>query len=473
MDNKSRIKHISIKSLFGMFDQEIPIKMSDRITIIHGPNGFGKTTILNLLDALFNIDEKAYLYLNETPFNEFCVNFDDGSNLRITKNYNEKHQTFALPKFQLTKSDEEILEWPTFIEPEIILKRGQNLNDYNTYIIFPAQNREITEFISYGSHLKEPRELYLTSVLYQILIHLQDTSRRRESIDTISEKKRFVDLIPYWLKSYYLVHYIQSQRLITEKADLREKMVTIYSQALVKDMEKFLAEFASFSQNLDRTFPFRLVKKLTTHDAEQIPPPDEISKGLQEIAKLRSRMTEIDLLNHEDSDLKDVKTSRPDLDQVIDVSDILKHKISQVLDLYIEDTRQKLAIFDEFAKKLHLFKKIINSRFLFKEMSISRKDGFIFKNPEKKIIIKPAQLSSGEQHTIVLNYKLLFEAQPHSLILIDEPEISLHVAWQQSFLEDLQKIANIAKLDILIATHSPLIINHRWDLTVELKGPSQ
>jgi hypothetical protein len=39
------------------------------------------------------------------------------------------------------------------------------------------------------------------------------------------------------------------------------------------------------------------------------------------------------------------------------------------------------------------------------------------------------------------------------------------------FLKDLQTIIKLADFDVLIATHSPSIIEDRWDLTVELKGP--
>lgn len=63
----------------------------------------------------------------------------------------------------------------------------------------------------------------------------------------------------------------------------------------------------------------------------------------------------------------------------------------------------------------------------------------------------------------------LFKSQPNSLILIDEPEISLHIAWQQQFLEDMQAISDVTEVNIIIATHSPDIINGRWDLTTGLE----
>ena len=49
-----RIKQISVKNLFGMFDHTISLNLDERITIIHVLNGFGKTAILRLLDTLFS-----------------------------------------------------------------------------------------------------------------------------------------------------------------------------------------------------------------------------------------------------------------------------------------------------------------------------------------------------------------------------------------------------------------------------------
>ena len=81
-------------------------------------------------------------------------------------------------------------------------------------------------------------------------------------------------------------------------------------------------------------------------------------------------------------------------------------------------------------------------------------------------------LSSGEQHELVILYELLFRAKSNSLILIDEPELSLHVAWQERFVKDLEETARVSNFRAIIATHSPEIIGDRWDLTVELSGPN-
>ncbi|NKS79316.1 AAA family ATPase, partial [Rhodococcus hoagii] len=46
-------------------------------------------------------------------------------------------------------------------------------------------------------------------------------------------------------------------------------------------------------------------------------------------------------------------------------------------------------------------------------------------------------------------------------MLIDEPEISLHVGWQLAFMPDIQQIARLRDLRFIIATHSPQIIKRR------------
>ena len=83
-------------------------------------------------------------------------------------------------------------------------------------------------------------------------------------------------------------------------------------------------------------------------------------------------------------------------------------------------------------------------------------------------LVPPTSLSSGEQHELILLSELLFKVGPNSLVLIDEPELSLHVSWQQEFLVDLKEITLLAGYDVLIATHSPQIINDRSDLMVQL-----
>ena len=49
------ISNIGVYGLFDRFDHDIPLKGEERITIMIGPNGFGKTMILRIINALFNL----------------------------------------------------------------------------------------------------------------------------------------------------------------------------------------------------------------------------------------------------------------------------------------------------------------------------------------------------------------------------------------------------------------------------------
>ena len=82
-------------------------------------------------------------------------------------------------------------------------------------------------------------------------------------------------------------------------------------------------------------------------------------------------------------------------------------------------------------------------------------------------------LSSGEQHELILMHELLFDIEHGTLLLIDEPELSMHPTWQLEVLPEMLKIALLSKLDIVLATHSPYIAEHRTDLMVQVGGRQQ
>ena len=121
----------------------------------------------------------------------------------------------------------------------------------------------------------------------------------------------------------------------------------------------------------------------------------------------------------------------------------------------MEDTRKKLGIFDETYEKIRLFKQILDERFSFKTIGFDPHKGIWAIDKDNDQAIPLPDLSSGEQHELVLIYELLFKVEEGSIILIDEPELSLHVTWQKHFIADLQKIQQLKKLKVVIATHSP------------------
>ncbi|HCH1718655.1 TPA: ATP-binding protein [Vibrio parahaemolyticus] len=71
-----------------------------------------------------------------------------------------------------------------------------------------------------------------------------------------------------------------------------------------------------------------------------------------------------------------------------------------------------------------------------------------------------ASRSSGEQCLFLLFLGIISSIDDNSLILIDEPEISLHPSWQQRFVEILKEsLSEYSGCHFIIATHSPLIVS--------------
>lgn len=79
----------------------------------------------------------------------------------------------------------------------------------------------------------------------------------------------------------------------------------------------------------------------------------------------------------------------------------------------------------------------------------------IFKNSAGKIF-NINQLSSGEKQLFVRAMALRMLNANNSIILIDEPEISMHPGWQQRIVRVYEKIGN--NNQVIIATHSPHVV---------------
>jgi predicted ATP-binding protein involved in virulence len=79
-------------------------------------------------------------------------------------------------------------------------------------------------------------------------------------------------------------------------------------------------------------------------------------------------------------------------------------------------------------------------------------------------------LSSGERQIIIMlaHLSLNGELPKSGVFIVDEPELSLHVAWQDMFLEAVQAAG--PDLQIILATHSPAIIGGRNNFYVPLNG---
>lgn len=76
-------------------------------------------------------------------------------------------------------------------------------------------------------------------------------------------------------------------------------------------------------------------------------------------------------------------------------------------------------------------------------------------------VIQLMQLSSGEKQIVSLFSKLYLESDEKSVVVIDEPELSLSIQWQKMLLPDIILTNNC---DLLVTvTHSPFIFANEFD----------
>ncbi|MGJ5672561.1 MAG: AAA family ATPase [Nostochopsis sp.] len=455
-----QIKQISVSGLFGIFDHVIPLNMDERITIIHGPNGFGKTAILRILNSFFN---SRYSELRAIPFREFQVEFDNSSSVEIIKNANNPEDleksnivfnfytpdsdtaSFSLKRVKISRE----IDIPSSILDDLI--PGLERIASRKWLYLPTKETLSLE------EVVERFDYLLPSNLLPLNLRSQEEPKWLRKLKNnihirLIESQRLLNFVP----SHSSRTYRGTSSMLST--------VSAYSDELAKLMQDKFKEYGTTSQSLDRTFPVRVVKQQPSTELTD----QQLREQLNELEATRSRLIEVGLLDKdEDSEFQI---------QPQDIDESTKNALS----VYVEDVGKKLNVFAEIASKIDLLKKIINNKFAYsyKEINFSKEKGFVFttcyksplSNPE---LLSPTDLSSGEQHELVLLYELLFKVQPNSLVLIDEPELSLHVGWQIQFLKDLQEITKLTDLYVLMATHSPDIIQDRWDLTVELKGPEK
>lgn len=86
----------------------------------------------------------------------------------------------------------------------------------------------------------------------------------------------------------------------------------------------------------------------------------------------------------------------------------------------------------------------------------------------------PYQLSSGEKQMLAILLTVLVQDNQPFTLLMDEPEVSLHVEWQQRLISLIRELND--KVQIILTTHSPAVIMNGWmDVVTEVSditGPS-
>ncbi len=111
--------------------------------------------------------------------------------------------------------------------------------------------------------------------------------------------------------------------------------------------------------------------------------------------------------------------------------------------------------------RIEMFFNLINTFFTETKKRIDidkEKNTIIFKTNDETLQLQ--DLSAGEKQLIYLLLTVFLMDEKPAVLLLDEPELSLHITWQEKLLESLRKLNPACQ--IIMATHSPSIFVNGW-----------
>lgn len=410
-----KLTHFSVKGLFHTFDYDFSVPENHQAFLLTGPNGYGKTTILTILSSLYRRD---LFYFYTLPFEDLTLDFDIGVSIK------------------LMSSEQSV----------------------DTTVDTARQGNRTIVFVWMQNHVATA-ELHLTNKVYRDARRLYNSANER---------------IPFYENrsfSTFEEFFVEDTRRL---------------EMLFKGQEAALM-FLMQLQTLNITFQKsnRLIKKVD-NEGNEVESINQVSLALKEIMA-KSYLRYLKEVNQSNNGLYDkLLINQEPLDRTAYEKKIavLSTKIQQlynwglttektirpydekhaeVLTIYIEELERNIGIYDKLYSQLELFERMLNEKmFCHKQIRFNPNHGITAIIDFDSYPLELIKLSSGEQHEIIMLFNAIFNTSSDSILLIDEPENSLHVAWQNTFVNDINEICSALNAQVIIATHSPQIIGGRY-----------
>lgn len=403
------LKSFAIYGLFGY--QDIVLPLDRQVLILIAENGSGKTTVLNSIYYSLTQNLKK---LNQIDFQEIRVSFtsqNSSSNLAKLR----KIDIQSITSRTIAGLPRQVIKWLT-IQEEIQHTLNSNRLSENK----ESNKNDVDE----SNPETEFNEVISDNLSLKLLFF--PTYRRIEEdlsslgYDDIELKNSQDKLIQFGME------------------DVKNNFKKIQSE--IKD-----TAFQLFSQ---------VTGQMLTQFIEGVYVTQEMRNSIKPniIDVILSRVGENNISQTEQNKIKDIVTSGEINDSRYDD---LVYFLSKLMSLYKQ--QQKI---DESIKK---FAEVCNKYLRPKKEIVyneSTADIYIKQNRDNKKV-QLNQLSSGEKQIISLFSKVYLESTGDFMLIIDEPELSLSVEWQEMLLPD---IVSSGKCQLLLAaTHSPYIFNNELD----------
>lgn len=466
-----RVIGIEIRNLFDTKNYSINFNQDPNVTIIFGLNGTGKTTILRMIYDLLSLN---FIELEKNNFKSFVLKLRNNVFIEYEKGTTPENSKIT----RMDKATKSKQVWKPYsvkaLEqiPKYSRKKKFDYLSFYNYFIESNISKKVIQMFNNDEHDK------VFEFLYQLDEQDQEFSRITKDLippevydlTELFFKKKYAP-IPQWFNDLININpllYIKSERLVQYEKIIQRRtsryqdykriiirVISIFSEELKNLKEEFISNYNETSQTLNRTFPKRVIENLKA-PTEQFLTSSELENQIEEIRRKEVELISFGLLTKKQKEIAEV-----------DIESLEIPEIAKSISLWVEDANEKHSKFNILLEKLKTFRDVINEHLNDKEIRFDTEEGFYFLT-NSFVRLPGNKLSSGEQHIVVLSFQLIFKAEKNSLVLIDEPEISLHSIWQNNFVDDIIKMGANKSLFFILATHSSEIINGRFSLIQQL-----
>jgi energy-coupling factor transporter ATP-binding protein EcfA2 len=438
----AHLRKITVAGLFGLYDHDLDLRQDPPLTIVAGPNGVGKTTLLRLTTALLR---GTYRELPRYEFGTLTVENEFGATIEAERatdlDPSDGAVSFVLRlRHGAGRPQETTIE----VHPSVsdLMVMPDFLERYDSETFVDVRDGELIAeddvLMRWGGRVRE----LMPPPTPPDWFHADDWR-----VDFI-ETKRLDTLIA---SSQVARRPIQRRGSGLVNVDRRGSPINRYLQVVAKALENARLESARINQSRTSTVARRLLGEYSSKNVNV----ERLRERYAQVERHAASLTANRLLSDSLAALPGGK---------------LNPTQKRFFEMFLDDFEAKLEPLDPISQKLEQLRSIIGHKFLNKELAISPEHGLTFIVEPSGNEIVADSLSSGEQHELALISRLLFDERPGTTVLIDEPELSLHVSWQHEMVEDLLEIARVSDVSFVLATHSTAIINNRWDIVDEL-GP--
>ena len=448
------IESLKIDNLWG--DQNIGITFNSDVNILIGPNGSGKTTVLNLLHGILSADLPSLLNINFDRAVIKLKSFDEKSvrTVKVEVADGLLKLSVGRTKFSL---DIDSISSGAFSDVDIFLSKASP----NVEIISDgtSPDEDITSYPrgSYGRRttirpfLRRilPKKLYdeLTGLVPIVWLPVS----RRLPV-TEGKEKRYTETDSVESVDLRLRKLLES--LSRYHSDLNAQLSKRY-----KDFGHQVLLEMLYSKEHDqvRSISFSVLNSLLTDEAK------EQLLGAFEAAGLLDEQMRIRIDEHFAVAKDTVKRIRDkpsfNFEEMLVVPLIRRTQAMVKYAAELEEDREHI-----FAP-LRRYEAIVNLFLDGKSVKVDESGQLKIESPSPSEL-NPFMLSSGEkQILILLTQALLREGKP-VVYTVDEPELSLHILWQEKLLESLVTLSG--QIQIIVATHSPDIVGRYRDKVIDL-----